>query len=316
MGFFDFLKNRKRKVISERQIEAAEIPILDSEKKFYQLDDYYLSITHEGTAFEHKVITFSERKKTSIPSEHGLYVPEILMLYYCKKYPNPKNGYPGYWWFQYGIRNVGAVYKTLVQRGFLTVNECTNKYELTELGNTELRINAYVHYVHSHSQYKSFTAWDANILLKNSVDKANYKDIVDNKFKEIDIEARKHEEAFMKEFKKDNFDGYKDLQAQDRQLKAMQEADERYKIDTDIQKIIQFWEQIWRKGGPSFAGAFWMFRLPDLYIKARRYDEALDIVNKIKTTRESDCSNKVDKYIENIKDRKNKATIKRSCSKL
>ena len=49
-----------------------------------------------------KVITFEERKKTSYPSRHGLYVAEILLLEFCGlgKYPKPNGRYPGLWWFE------------------------------------------------------------------------------------------------------------------------------------------------------------------------------------------------------------------------
>lgn len=68
-----------------------------------------------------RVITFEERKKTSFPSARGLYVAEIMLLEYCSqgKYPKPKGGYPGLWWFKYGIRDVGHALESLQDRGFL-----------------------------------------------------------------------------------------------------------------------------------------------------------------------------------------------------
>ena len=93
----------------------------EEEKKFYQPDAYYTDVVAEGTAFERKVITFEDRKKTAIPSQRGLYPAEILLLEYCSKgtYPGPKNGYPGFWWFAYGIRDVGAALRTLEERGYI-----------------------------------------------------------------------------------------------------------------------------------------------------------------------------------------------------
>lgn len=93
----------------------------EEEKKFYQPDAYYTDVVAEGTVFEHRVITFEDRKKMAIPSRRGLYPAEILLLEYCSKgtYPGPKNGYPGFWWFEYGIRDVGAALKTLEERGYI-----------------------------------------------------------------------------------------------------------------------------------------------------------------------------------------------------
>lgn len=69
------------------------------------------------------VVTFEERKKTCIPSNRGLYVAEILLLYYCSegKYPNPARGYPQFWWYEYGIQDVDAMLQSLEARGFLCV---------------------------------------------------------------------------------------------------------------------------------------------------------------------------------------------------
>lgn len=79
------------------------------ERPFYQPDNYYTFYSYPGTAMAKRVVPFDERKQTTYPSQRGLYVAEILLLAYCDKgkYPKPKGGYPGFWWFKYGIRDVG-----------------------------------------------------------------------------------------------------------------------------------------------------------------------------------------------------------------
>lgn len=114
MKFLDLFKKKSN----------SEPPIPESEKKYYQPDSYYTSKTHQGTQFERDVITFEERKKTSTVSRNGLYVAEILLLQYVSygTYPHPKNGYPAFWWFEYGIRNVGAKLQSLEERGFIRMS--------------------------------------------------------------------------------------------------------------------------------------------------------------------------------------------------
>lgn len=105
-----------------REISAmTEPPIPDSEKPYYNPDSYYTDIIAKDTIWEREVIPFSERKKISYPSKNGLYVAEILLLQYCSygTYPHPKQGYPGFWWFGYGIRNVGAALESLESRGYI-----------------------------------------------------------------------------------------------------------------------------------------------------------------------------------------------------
>ena len=120
MGFFDFLKkNKEIQPVKEDTTLKRSIP--ESERKFYQPDDYYTDKAFENTPFEKKVITFEERKRISVPSTRGLYVAEILLLEYCSygQYPKPSNGYPGFWWFEYGIRNVLEILESLEARGYI-----------------------------------------------------------------------------------------------------------------------------------------------------------------------------------------------------
>lgn len=136
MGLFDFLKSKNAQsetklpsinVYSSSSAHAGKNECADSrsiapdERQYYRPDDYYTTYSYPGTEMARKVITFEERKKTSYPSKRGLYVTEILLLEYCGygKYPKPSGGYPGLWWFEYGIRDVGHALESLESRGFL-----------------------------------------------------------------------------------------------------------------------------------------------------------------------------------------------------
>ena len=146
-----------------RKSDPSDLPIPKTEKQYYQKDSYYTDYDLAGN----KVIRLAERKKSSYPSKNGLYVPEILLLSYCGKYPNPKSGYQAFWWFKYGIRNVGAVLDSLMERGFIELDQTTGKYKLTELGKQELRDNEYVEFMHKNSKFADFTAWEMNQELAN-----------------------------------------------------------------------------------------------------------------------------------------------------
>lgn len=136
MGLFDFLKSKPSpagngnspvKIGSGNGTRPGKIEYADShsvapdERQYYRPDDYYTTYSYPGTEMARKVITFEERKKISYPSKRGLYVAEILLLEYCGygKYPKPSGGYPGLWWFEYGIRDVGHALESLENRGFL-----------------------------------------------------------------------------------------------------------------------------------------------------------------------------------------------------
>lgn len=95
-----------------------------------------------------------------------------------------------------------------------------------------------------------------------------------------------------------------DLEKQDRQLATIIKADEKYHKTNDIDEYIKFWEKIWNNGGLLFNGSKWTFTLPDLYIKAKRYDDALKILNKI---RNPAYTEKMEVYIKRVKKLKAKA---------
>lgn len=273
---------------------ASTIP--EAEKKYYQPDEYYSTASYPGTMFERKVVTFDERKRTSIPSRNGLYVPEILLLSFCGQYPNPKNGYPGYWWFQYGIRNVKEALDSLEARGFLVMDSGINKYRLTDLGEAEIEENAYVAYMHRNTVRTDFTVWDLNLLL-GAGDKSRYLEII----AQINAKAEKEEKARNEEsrtqLREIDPKRAKVLDMQDEQLASIQETEERYKVDSDIETLIAFWEKIWAEGGLRFRGSHWTFRLPELYIKVKRYNEALSILDRIK---QPEYQDKVEKFRDKV----------------
>lgn len=142
MGFLDIFRNKNK---SNNTTPSKTIPsfadassIDSSEKQYYQPDEYYTLESYPGTPMAQKVVTFDERKKTSFPSNNGLYVAEILLLEYCREgnYPKPSSGYPGFWWFAYGIRDVGHTLKILEQKGFLkwgTKKELLKSLKVNEL---------------------------------------------------------------------------------------------------------------------------------------------------------------------------------------
>lgn len=122
------LQNEKKTTSSKSQNNTSN----------YQKNEYYSDYAHKGTEFEKKVVTFEERKKTAIPTKSGLYPAEVLLLYYVSlnTYPNPKNGYPGFWWFEYGIRYVEQYLSILEEDNFIKYDLYKNqlsKYTIPQL---------------------------------------------------------------------------------------------------------------------------------------------------------------------------------------
>ncbi len=303
MGLFDRFKSKQ----SNSKIAAS---VDESEKQYYQPDDYYKKIAFEGSSFEREVIPFEERKKTSYTSNGGLYVPEILLLQYCEygNYPHPSNGYPGLWWYQYGIRDVTAALKQLEERGFicfgsasaslkrLKVSELKEllvekncsasgkkadlierisdnyseqeliskgvepKYILTPLGEKELQENEYIPFMHSFhgttidNCENEFNVWSINRTLKG-IEPENWKDII------VEEYNRTHNGSSL--------------------LDTILRADAEYRIKSDLDKYVAFWENLWANGKLDIDIPLWIFKLSELYAEQGRYDDALSFANKV-----------------------------------
>ncbi|MCD7872557.1 MAG: SAP domain-containing protein [Clostridiales bacterium] len=355
MGLFKLFKGKDISDIKELN-NSNKDTVIKLKESYYQPDEYYTDVIAENTPFERKVVTFDERKKTAIPSKGGLYPAEILLLHYCSygDYPKPRNGYPGFWWFEYGIRDVEKALKSLEERSFITFASVKDslssltvvqlkeilssqnlplsgkkkdlmqriadnvsedvislygvepKYKLTDLGNQELKENEYVPYMHktSHKTRENdrgemtFNVWSINALLDPN-DKTNWKEIVDDQENKLEQQTQERNDKFMNQLKEIDIEAYEELQAQDEQLSLIQKTDESYQTTKDLNSYISFWEDLWKNGGLKFNGVSWCFKLADLYIKAKRYDDALDFVSMIKETK-PDYAYKANTYIERI----------------
>lgn len=184
------------------------------------------------------------------------------------------------------------------------------KYKLTEKGQKELEENAYVTYMHKSPRKtiegspfgKPFNVWSINKALGMD-DKSNWKQIVEEHEKAMEKESEERNTAFMKNLKKIDFEGYQELEAQNKQLAEVQEARRKYDESNNLIEYIAFWEKLWSNGGLLFKGSRWLFELPDLYIQAKKFDDAEQFVKKIKRTK-SDYSEKADYYLKKIEKQK------------
>ena len=95
----------------------------------------------------------------------------------------------------------------------------------------------------------------------------------------------------------------KKIEEQNQQIKMVLDAEKNFERTSDIESLIAFWENIWANGGLLFEGSKWTFRLPDLYIRQKRYDDALKIVKQIRSPAYLD---KAASYAEKIKKAKEK----------
>ncbi len=75
------------------------------------------------------VIPAEIRIKDAIASSHGLYPHEVLVLDYSHSYYTEGNHYQSFWWYGYGVSNVDALLRSLLDRGFLQVGDLQSAIE-------------------------------------------------------------------------------------------------------------------------------------------------------------------------------------------
>lgn len=180
------------------------------------------------------------------------------------------------------------------------------KYILTEDGRVELDENAYVPYMHKHHAKTSeddtfgmtFNVWSINKILGTG-DKSRWKAVVDEEEAKLYNGWKEKNDSHMEFMKKYDPKGNDVLKAQDEQIEACNRAREKYAEDKNLDEYIDFMENIMNNGGLKFEGSTWHFVLPDLYIKAKRYEDALNYCKRLKQDKPS-YGSKADSYIAKI----------------
>lgn len=83
----------------------------------------------ETTSVDNNIPNLEENVKNSFPSELGLYPHEILVLNYASKFYIDQTSYQSFWLYEYGIRDMGKILKSLFERGFLVIGDLKHAIE-------------------------------------------------------------------------------------------------------------------------------------------------------------------------------------------
>ena len=147
MGFKDFF-TRKTKIKS-------------------QPDDYYKIDPFAGTPFSRPVVVYDDAIKKSWKTPSGLYPPEIVAIYFCNIHPNPKTGYPAWYWFRYGIRDVEDFQRKLESKGLIEKTS-DGKWIPSKKGEQELKENEFIVWAHQNNDIDGIDAWSIGKVLDDA----------------------------------------------------------------------------------------------------------------------------------------------------
>jgi hypothetical protein len=125
LGLFDIF--RKKAVATP----AAMVQREDKQDDKEELPTPVLSIKIMSSS-EDEIVPAEERIKEAIASIHGLYPHEVLVLHCAPSFytnDNDPDGFQGFWWYRYGVRDVPAVLSSLLERGFLQIGDLKGAIE-------------------------------------------------------------------------------------------------------------------------------------------------------------------------------------------
>lgn len=106
MGLFDLFKKK------------TSAPARGGKDKVTRTKNF--TIVDHTENLEAQIIPIEKRIKQMKPIAEGLYAHEILALSYAETYHLTGDEYQGFWWWQYGVKDVTGMLKSLQTRGFIT----------------------------------------------------------------------------------------------------------------------------------------------------------------------------------------------------
>lgn len=106
MGLFDMFKKKP------------STPARSGKDKLTKTKNF--TIVDHTDNLETQIIPIEKRIKQMKPIVEGLYAHEILALSYAETYHLSGDEYQGFWWWQYGVKDVAGMLRSLQSRGFIT----------------------------------------------------------------------------------------------------------------------------------------------------------------------------------------------------
>ena len=80
-----------------------------------------------------EIIPIEKRIKNQKPVCDGLHPHEVLVLSYAPTYYKGKTDFPGFWWYQYGIKDVAGILDSLKNRGYINIGTTADAIKLEKL---------------------------------------------------------------------------------------------------------------------------------------------------------------------------------------
>jgi len=126
LGLFNFFKKKSSDTQNRVEEQAGETPVIKP-----AIETPVIKPTINVVVSSDGVIPAEELIKTAHVSKHGLYPHEILALDYAPSFhtDDTTDSFHGFWWYRYGVKDVPAILSSLLERGFLQVENLQSAME-------------------------------------------------------------------------------------------------------------------------------------------------------------------------------------------
>lgn len=181
MGFFDFLRPKKKLPKAKIEVTASE-PTKEELDRQYK--EYYQQQRQEQmrTQAEAAIKRYSELHNPILKDDAGLLPTEILMLSYYQKYSKGTN-VAKFWYYDYGITDVWPIIRKLESMGF------AENGKLTEKGKEEIKNNEYVYFWHRKAYARAASSLPEFCRAVNARRDIPYRDLIWGKYNKLYLEA-------------------------------------------------------------------------------------------------------------------------------
>lgn len=130
MSIFDLFRKPPKTVESKKNVKS-EAVINNVKEQIISNPSAFVKVTTLDPipVSDEEIVPVEKRIKKAVPSKQGLYPHEVLMLDYASSFYTDQNSFQGFWWYQYGVRNVDQSLKSLLDRGFLRIGDLQSAIE-------------------------------------------------------------------------------------------------------------------------------------------------------------------------------------------
>jgi len=123
VSFLDLFRRKPKSIQNEKSYSQNRVMTGGVKQPKANISSFLEVTTEIISSLAEEIVPAEKRMQNAIASKHGLYPHEVLVLDYARSYYTEGNSFQGFWWYRYGVRDVGKCLRSLLERGFLQIGD-------------------------------------------------------------------------------------------------------------------------------------------------------------------------------------------------